>query len=321
MQAGKGDIPGRIPTEEIQLRISGILGSPVLAIAAVRGAPDSLRTLLRAVPSPLDKHDWSRKHRDGWEMTTIRDMLMNPAYVGDFVWNRHSFAKFHRVAQSRAVSLKGLLHSGPDHNHPDDWVVSKDAHPALVCRSLFLAAKNRRESRRRDPSQYSHRTGHGARSPFLLTGIIRCLQCGHAWQGYTTHKGRKRTDGSSVKTLGYACGGYVTKGKSCCKRLVIPKEEIEAWIFEQITRIVEGYLDDGAEQKLRQMIEQEIAGGDRFDESELAKVRQGKADAEGAIDNLLDNITPTNREYVDRRIGKLRDEMVGLQQQEEALLE
>jgi hypothetical protein len=50
-------------------------------------------------------------------------------------------------------------------------------------------------------------------------------------------------------------------------------------------------------------------------------VRQRKTDIEAAMDNLLDNITPTNREYVDRRIAKLRDEMVELQQQEEALLE
>jgi len=246
---------------------------------------------------------------------------VDPAYVGDFVWNRHSFGKFHRIQKGRAVPLEGIPGSGPGHNRPKDWVVTKDAHPALISRTLFQAARSKRESRRRDSSQYSYRTGHGARSPYLLTGLIRCMHCGHTFHGYTTHKGRKRTDGSSVKTLGYACGGYVTKGKSCCKRLVIPKEETEEWVFEQITRVVAGYLDAGAEQKLQEMIEQEIAGGDRFDESELAKVRQRKADIDASIENLLDNITPTNREYVDRRIEKLRDEMVELQQQEDALLE
>jgi len=69
------------------------------------------------------------------------------------------------------------------------------------------------------------------------------------------------------------------------------------------------------------MIEQEVAGSDRFDESGLAAVRQRRADIEATIENLLDNITPTNRDYVDRRIAKLKDETVELQQQEEALLE
>jgi DNA invertase Pin-like site-specific DNA recombinase len=283
-----------------------------------KGIADRLNR--EGVPSPRGGK-WSQKHRDKWAMTTIRDMLTNPAYVGDFVWNRHSFAKFHRIEKGRAVPRKGIPGPGPERNRPDDWVVTKDAHPALISRTLFQAARSKRESRRRDPSQYSYRTGHGAHSPFLLTGLITCQRCGHTWQGYTTHKGRKRTDGTSVKTLGYACGGYVTKGKSCCTRLVLPKEEIEEWVFEQIARIVRSYLEAGAQEKLCEMIEQEVAGGDRFDESELAAVRQGRADIETKIENLLDNITPINRDYVDRRIAKLRDEMVQLQQQEEALME
>ncbi|MCJ7751396.1 MAG: recombinase family protein, partial [Armatimonadetes bacterium] len=274
----------------------------------------------QGVPSPRGGR-WSNKHRDGWAMTTIREMLMNPAYVGDFVWNRRSSGKFHRIEKGRAVPRKAVATRTLDRNRPDDWVVTKDAHPALISRSLFQAARIKRESRRLDPSEYRYRTGHGARSPFLLTGLIRCTQCGHTWQGYTTNKGRKRNDGSAVKTLGYACGGYVTKGNSCCKRFVLPKEEVEEWVFQQIGRVVGSYLDGGAGEKLREMIEQEVAGSDRFDESELSAVRQHRADIEAKIENLLDNLTPTNREYVDRRIEKLRDETVGLQQQEEALLE
>ncbi len=283
-----------------------------------KGIADRLNQ--QGLPSPRGGQ-WSKKHRDGWAMTTIRDMLMNPAYVGDFVWNRRSSAKFHRIEKGRAVPRKAVATGALDRNRPDDWVVTKDAHPALISRTVFQAAKSKRESRRLDPSEYRYRTGHGAHSPFLLTGLIRCLQCGHTWQGYTTNKGRKRNDGSAVKTLGYACGGYVTKGNSCCKRFVLPKEEIEEWVFQQIGHIVGSYLEAGAGEKLREMIEQEVAGSDRFDESELSAVRQRRADIDGIIENLLDNITPTNREYVDRRIEKLRDELVGMQQQEETLLE
>jgi len=283
-----------------------------------KGIADRLNQ--QGIPSPRGGR-WSAKHRAGWAASTIRELLMNPAYVGDFVWNRRSSGKFHRVEQGRAVPRKGIPGSGPEHNRPDDWIVVKDAHPALISRALFQAAQSKRQSRKRDPSQHSYRTGHGARSPFLLTGLIQCQRCGHTWQGYTTHKGRKRSDGSAVKTLGYACGGYVTKGKSCCVRLVLPKEEVEEWVFEQIGHLVGGYLERGGERKLREMIEQEVAGNDRFDESELAQARQRKTDIEAKIENLLDNLTPTNREYVDRRIEKLRDEMVELEQQEQALLE
>jgi DNA invertase Pin-like site-specific DNA recombinase len=283
-----------------------------------KGIADRLNQ--QGVPSPRGGK-WSAQHRDGWAMTTIRDLLMNPAYTGDFVWNRHSFAKFHRIQGGRAVPRKGLPGPGPEHNRPEDWVVSKDAHPALISRTLFQAARAKREARRSDPSDYHYRSGQGAHSPFLLTGLIRCLHCGHTWQGYTTHKGRKRNDGTAVKTLGYACGGYVTKGKACCQRHVLPKEEVEEWVFAQIAHIVQAYLKDGAGEELRKMIAQEVAGGDRFDATELATVRQRQVDVEAAIENLLDNLTPTNRDYVDRRIAKLKDETVELKQQEEALQE
>jgi len=47
----------------------------------------------KGVPSPRNGQ-WSRMHSEHWAMTSIRDILMNPAYAGDAVWNRRSFAKF-----------------------------------------------------------------------------------------------------------------------------------------------------------------------------------------------------------------------------------
>ena len=270
------------------------------------------------VPSPRGGN-WSPRHHDGWAMTTIRDLLLNPSYAGDAVWNRLTSAKFHRVSQGRAVPRVGLPGSAPEHNRPADWLVVKDAHPPLIPRAIFEQAQAKRAARRNGMNCQTYRNGHGATSSYLLSGLIRCRRCGHNWHGYTTRKGRKRNDGTQVKTRYYACSGYVSKGNSCCQRSVIPQDWIESWVFEQIGGIVRGILDHGGEKKLRKMIEQEVAGAGRFDGSELATLRQRKADIEATIDNLLDNITPTNREWVDRRIEKLRDEMVELERQEAAL--
>ena len=54
--AGEDSVPGGIAAGVVQLCICGILGAAILAIAAVRAAPDELETLLRAVPSPRNKH-------------------------------------------------------------------------------------------------------------------------------------------------------------------------------------------------------------------------------------------------------------------------
>ena len=198
-------------------------------------------------------------------------------------------------------------------------MIVRDAHPPLIPRAVFEEAQNKRTARRDHSNCHTYRSGRGATSTYLLSGLIRCWRCGHNWQGYHTTKGRKRTDGSQVRTYYYACGGYVGKGNAVCGRAVIPQEFIETWVLEQIGGIVHGLLDNGGEKKMRRLIEQEMAGAGRDDGSELAKVHQRKADIEATIENLLDNMTATNRDFVDRRIEKLRDEMVALERQEAAL--
>jgi DNA invertase Pin-like site-specific DNA recombinase len=283
-----------------------------------KGIADRLNR--EAIPSPRGGQ-WSSMHGDMWAMTTIRSMLANPAYVGDLVWNRLTSGKFHRVSKGHAIPRRGLPGSGPEHNRPDDWIIVRDAHSPLVSRTVFEEAQRKKELRGRGIGRRTYRCGCGATSPYLLTGLIHCLHCGHRWQGYTSVKGRRRNDGSQPRNYYYACNGYVTKGNTCCQRSVIPKDLIEGWVLEQIGRIVHSYLDEGGEARLRQMIEQEMAGASRFDGSALAVVRQHKADIEATIENLIDNITPTNREFVDRRIEKLRDELVELERQEAALAE
>ena len=75
-----------------------------------------------------------------WSMTTVRDLLSNPNYVGDLVWNRRTMAKFNRVASGRAVPRGRIVQRAVDENDQDDWVVTEGAHEALVDRDTFQAA-------------------------------------------------------------------------------------------------------------------------------------------------------------------------------------
>jgi hypothetical protein len=96
---------------------------------------------------------------------------------------------------------------------------------------------------------------------------------------------------------------------------------IEGWVLEQIGRLIQDYLGRGGEERLQKMIRQEMAGLGGFNEADLDGIRQRKADIEVKIENLLDNLTATNREFVDRRIEKLRDGIVELERAEALALE
>ncbi|MBM3329314.1 MAG: hypothetical protein FJY67_07565 [Calditrichaeota bacterium] len=156
--------------------------------------------------------------------------------------------------------------------------------------------------------------GVGARSPYLLSGLIRCAHCGHKWIGYTVNKGRKRKDGSNSKTLYYACSGYVNKGKAVCERRVIGIDVLEGAVVGQIEAMLQRYFatPEGLEE-IRRQVEAEMAVERPQIGEELDQVDIRLREIKQIITNLIDNLTAANREYVDARIIELKRETAVLE--------
>jgi len=257
------------------------------------------------IPSPLNGRRGSGK----WAMTTIREIISNPAYAGDMVWNRRSMAKFHRVEGGVAVPAPRIRKRVVEHHDRDDWVVSKGSHEAIVPAGVFRKAQAKREERACQ-HRTNYRRGRGAKSTYLLTGLIKCARCGHNWQGYTQHRGRKKKDGSSLKTLYYGCGGYISKGTSVCGRSLIRKEAIEGMILGEVGTNLRGFLEQEHGRATLRSILEEMAGSESPDTAkELGKLRRQKDDLERRIFNILDNITAETKEFADRRIRQLKKEL------------
>lgn len=243
--------------------------------------------------------------------------------VGDLVWNRLSFAKFHKIAGGKAVRRNGIPGGGAEQNLEADWIVISDAHPALITREQFELAKAKREDRRKSHSGQSFRVGKGAKSSYLLTGLIQCDRCGHYWQGYAVTKGKPRKDGTKVKTYYYGCNGYISKGNTVCTRSVIAQEVLENWVLDQIDEIIQRYLREGGEAELRALIRQELTatatreGADG--EMTLETIAVRKQAISQQVSATLQSIDEANREFVNAHLTALREEMDGLQRQEERI--
>jgi hypothetical protein len=201
-------------------------------------------------------------------------------------------------------------------NAESDWMIVRDAHPALISRRTFEQAKERREShlssieqRGRNPRLKTHgKTWNGQRSRFILSGLLTCSLCGNRYQGVTRHKAKKRSDGTRVTTRYYGCGGHVTKGNRVCEMNPIPQEDLEAVVIEAVLDFYKPYLAKNGRRKLTEAVKEQM-GSERED---FAEARQ-RAEAEQqrltqTINNLLDNITPTNREFVDGRLKELTEQ-------------
>lgn len=247
--------------------------------------------------------NYSNKAKAGWSRSTIKSILDNPAYFGDSTWNRRTGAKFYRRCEGQPVERPLAQFAKVVRNDVSDHVISADAHPAIVDQATFERAHRLQRSRRTAPP---HRTGRSKNSRYLLSGKIRCA-CGHAYIGQTVNKGTSRRDGTRVKTHYYMCGAYAAKGTSMCIKAPLPKQTIEKAVLEAIGDQVKAFVEDGGDALLRRVIRKALAPDPRS-EANRKSVERNLDEIGRRIDELIESLTPTNKEFVDRKLEKLKVE-------------
>jgi DNA invertase Pin-like site-specific DNA recombinase len=230
-----------------------------------------------AVPPP-------RQGGTGWAPTAIRELLHRQLYRGVLLWNR---------TQKIEKNGTGAVRRRPESewfrvDAPDLQIVSeslwKAAHAQLdKHRSLYSRASNGQLLAR--PSlDYTHD------SPYLLSGLARCTECGGSLVALTRGSTKERT-------RFYGCAYHHQRGTTVCRNGLLIKQTIldhavlaalAAALDEQlIARAVDlalARLRSGREQTLdrRAQIERELS----LIEAKIAKL--GDAIGAGrAIETLL----------------------------------
>lgn len=173
-----------------------VLGDPV-EVETVRWIFEEFR---RGWSSPadlaieLDRRRVPRPTALPWNKVTVRDLLRNPVYLGDIVWNRETTARCVRLLDG-ALSAKLAMHKSQRsgrriawaRNDPKDHIVLRDRHEAIISREDFAQAQvvmDRRRTRSRDGVAISRRS-------FPLGGISFCGKCGAGlFSRSTTVRGR-----------------------------------------------------------------------------------------------------------------------------------
>ncbi len=269
------------------------------------------------VPTPRGP-SWARIYNGQWTASTIRAILVSPVYAGDMVWNRRTDARFHRISDGRAIERRDVYGARLVPNPEQDWIMVRDAHPALIDHRLFRLAQETRQGR---PTAAKQRGLNprvvggwkGQRARFLLSGLVRCARCGGRYEGCRRTKGKPRNDGTRVHTYYYGCGSYIRRGKTACSFGPVGQAALEEAVIKAVVEWYGRYLEDGEDRALARAI-RDIVGPGSEDLSEAKRRAEEELQAIGrTIAGLLDNITATNREYIDERLSKLepRKEVVG----------
>ena len=309
----------------------------------------AIAAALNASGAPTARcREWAPHYSGRWSMTSVRAMLLNPAYCGDLAWNRRTDARFYRIAGGRAVEREASSGFGVqsparrlEDNDESDWIVARDAHAPIVTRRLWEAAREMLGSDRGAPGALgalgaglrvaspaaSAPGGGGARRPwagertkFLLAGLVRCGRCGNSYEGRIDRPGKPNAEGQRSKSYAYVCGGYIRLGRSVCSRGLAPRDEIEALVIERVLEFHRPFMG-GREGKRR--LERVMLDSMGAEVSETraardrARARLGEIAAQAG--RLLDSLSEDNRVFVDERLRALGKERKELESRVEAL--
>jgi site-specific DNA recombinase len=178
----------------------------------------------RAVPPP-------RNGRRGWGPTAIRDLLKRELYRGVIIWNA-----------SRKRDTWGATR--PTRRPEAEWVRVKAPALQIVSDELWADAQARRTRLQRTTRRASSGRLRGRPaaenfvSPYLLTGLARCAECGGSLGGFTSRHGRRQPPF-------YACATHVKRGGTVCGnstvvgQAVIERAFLDALVAVLDTRMIE----------------------------------------------------------------------------------
>jgi hypothetical protein len=202
-------------------------------------------------------------------------------------------------------------------------MVVRDTHPGLISRKLFEAAKAAMATRGNGAAKENggRPVGgwSGARSRFILSGLVRCAACGGRYQGVTRTKGRPRPDSPRIRTYSYACGSYIAKGTSACSYNPIGQEKLESEVIEAVLKHFASYSGKDGLERLTAAVQESLG----IESKDIAEARRrldaDRRKVEGRIAGLLDHVTSRNRDMVEERLDQLRRERAALDTRREEL--
>jgi DNA invertase Pin-like site-specific DNA recombinase len=158
-----------------------------------------------------------------WEFGTVKLILLNPAYVGDFAGDRHSVGKYSHHRDGKVVKGKDDRRHKPKH----EWTIRRDNHEAIIDRPTWEKAQTLLARGKSGRNQYSPED-----NPYFLTGLLRCGKCGCPLWGSNHHYAGDR------RTRYYECGNRKHNGEGACIGTTVKEHEVLVSIADHLDSLL-----------------------------------------------------------------------------------
>ncbi len=174
----------------------------------------------------------------GWRFDTVKVILENPAYTGDYAGCRWSYGKYHRIKDGKVCKSDGRTR-----NPEAEWVVRQDHHPAIIDRLMFQKAQAILAKGKTGRSKYTPEN-----NPYMLSCLLQCGRCGCALYGMTK-QGRRY----------YECGNRHYNGNDACLGTTVREDAILLSIADHLNQ---EFLSLDGDALSRQADRKELQPGD-----------------------------------------------------------
>ena len=183
--------------------------------------------------------------RGPWTYSTIQMIIKNPTYAGDIVWNRRTAGVFFSIRNREAIErpLHESMRIRP--NSADHWFVARDAHEPLIQRVAFEQAQEvllRQHERKQRFSPDYCRDRADPRWKYILTGLLQCAQCKHAFCGMNIQLRYITRRKKGYRARMYCCTTCKRGKRTSCTGRFIRARVLERLVFERLLSWYGDYL-------------------------------------------------------------------------------
>ena len=209
----------------------------------------------------LNDLGYKTKRGNKFGKNSLHGILSNEKYTGVYVFNK---------TQRKGVNGK---RNGHKQKSDDEIIKVEGGMPQIIDKVVFLQAQEMMQKRKKSPG------AHKATTLYLLTGLIRCGECGHAMQG------NKRKDKYGNDYISYRCG--CRKQKRDCNNKEIKRDYLEEFILQEIEKNI---LNDEAIPVLSKALNEKINDKTESNEELLKSLEQRLDKVNKEISNILNAI-------------------------------
>ncbi len=192
---------------------------------------------LRGVVVELNRRGIKTPRGKKWRASNVRTILVRRKYTGSFVYGDRNGGKYFSMRDGEVIPRRKS-----DKVTASDPIIHPDKFEAIIDQRTFDRAQAKLNDGKGDTAPKTARQ-------YLLSGLVRCGDCGGGMDGRTRSSGPL-----------YACRTYNQTGSTACHCNTIREAPLVSVVAKMIQ---DRYLSETALDQLRRKIEAKLAKADR----------------------------------------------------------